>query len=190
MLFLNVATLKIKIIIIVILLTDWPEIILSSARTTKNLVAFALSIFSVYYTIKMIIKNQVLLIVSSLSVKKFKVNFGQIKQPSLRWRVPCSIQNGNNLRHSFDVKKAKETLTTRLSGNKKHLLNWEVLKPTGFENSPKCPASCPSHLHLVVSSLHRQADFLWHFPTKKSTYWRYNGSQSSGNEEGQMNGRS
>ena len=84
MLFLNVVTLKIKIIIIVILLTDRPEIILSSARTTKNLVAFTLSIFSVYYTIKMIIKNQVLLIVSSLSVEKLKVNFGQIKQPSLR----------------------------------------------------------------------------------------------------------
>ena len=84
MLFLNVATLKIKIIIIAILLTDRPEIILSSARTTKNLVAFALSIFSVYYTIKIIIKNQILLIVSSLSVEKFKVNFGQIKQPSLR----------------------------------------------------------------------------------------------------------
>ena len=72
MLFLNVATLKTKVIIIVILLIDRPEIILSSARTTKNLVVFTLSIFSVYYTIKMIIKNQVLLIVSSLSVKKIQ----------------------------------------------------------------------------------------------------------------------
>ena len=72
---------------------------------------------------------------------------------------------------------------------KKHLLNWEALKPTGFENSPKCPASCPSLLHLVVSSLHRQANFLRHFPIKKSTYWRYNGSRSSGIEEGRMNGR-
>ena len=44
MLFLNVTTLKTRIIII-ILPTDRPEIILSTARTTKNYVAFALSIF-------------------------------------------------------------------------------------------------------------------------------------------------
>ena len=36
MLFLNVVTLKTRIIIIVILPTGRPEIILSSARTTKN----------------------------------------------------------------------------------------------------------------------------------------------------------
>ena len=59
----------------------------------------------------------------------------------------------------------------------KHSLDWKnsfgenPLKPMGFENSPKCPPSCPSLLHHVVSSLHRQVDFLWHFSKKRSTYW-------------------
>ena len=38
---LDMPTLKLKIIIIIILPTDRPEIILPTARTTKNQVAFA-----------------------------------------------------------------------------------------------------------------------------------------------------
>ena len=66
----------------------------------------------------MIIKNQVCqdYQVFSSFQKKFKMNFEQVK-----WRVSCAIQNGNKLCHSnfvtFDAKKAKETLWTRLSGN-------------------------------------------------------------------------
>ena len=99
-----------------------------------------------------------------------KKNQGELwtnKQPSLRWRFPCSIWNRNKLRHSnsvaFDAKKVKETLTARLS--KTQLLKKNIfakpLKPKGFESSPKCLPSCPSLLYLVVSSLHTQADFFF-----------------------------
>ena len=48
----------------------------------------------------------------------------------------------------------------------RHFLSWKnsssenPIKPTGFENSPKCPSSSLSLLVLVVSGLHKQADFL------------------------------
>ena len=143
----------------------------------------------------MIIKNQALLIVSSLSVKKIQGKLWTNKAAITK--VGCSMfhpkweQSPSQFWWWKSKKNSNDEVEWKHSyWNKKHLSNWETLKPTGFENSPKCPASCPSLLHLVVSSLHRQTDLLWHFPTKKSTYWGYNGSQSSGNEEGRMNWRS
>ena len=143
----------------------------------------------------MIIKNQVLLIVSSLSVKKIQGKLWTNKAAITKMTCSMFHPKWEQSPSQFWCQKSKRNSNDEVEWKhsywkKKNLLNWEALKPTGFENSPKCPASCPSLHHLVVSSLHRQADFLWHFPTKKSTYWRYNGSQSSGIEEGRMNGRS
>ena len=42
-------------------------------------------------------------VVSSLSVKKIQGELWTNKQPSLRWHVPCAIQNGNKLCHSNSV---------------------------------------------------------------------------------------
>ena len=57
----------------------------------------------------------------SLSGTKVQGELWTNKQPSLRWRVSCTIQDRNNLRHSnsvlCDAKKVKETLTTILSRN-------------------------------------------------------------------------
>ena len=166
----------------------------SSLQSRKFLEKCALSIFFC------LLYNKKFCCIESFCQKKIKVNFEQInKQPSLKWCVPCAIQNANKLRHSnsvtFDAKKAKETqrgwVETQLL-KQKHFLNSKNLssKNSVFENSPKCPSLCPSLLHLVVSSLHRQGDFLWHFSTKKSTYWGYHACQLNWNEEGQMNARS
>ena len=58
-----------------------------------------------------------------------------------KWEQSPSQKMPNKAKENLiDAKKAKETLTTRLSGNtvtekKKHLLNWEALKPTGLKLS-------------------------------------------------------
>ena len=109
----------------------------------------------------MIIKNQVLLIVSSLSVKKIQgklwTNKAAITKMTCsmfhrKWeQSPSQLWCQKSKRNSNDKVEWKHSYW-----KKKHLLNWEALKPTGFESSPKCPASYPSLHHLVVSSLHRQ----------------------------------
>ena len=82
--------------------------------------------FPVYYTIKKIIKNQLL-------------------QNGSKLRHSNSVTSGAN--------KAKETLTARLSGNtvietktfvklEKKSPDENPLKPTGFENPPICPSLC------------------------------------------------
>ena len=69
----------------------------------------------------MILTNHVLSIISSFSAKKIQSKLLTNKQPSLKRRVSCAIQNGSKLRHSnlvsSDAKKAKATPRTRLSGN-------------------------------------------------------------------------
>ena len=121
----------------------------------------------------------------------------------------CAIQNRSKLCHTnfatFDAKKSKETLRKRLSGNtttlNENLARWEkcalwktTLNPRTlacFENSPKCPPSCPSFLHpKVVSSIQKQVDVLWHSLAKESTYLGYIGCQSGRNEEERITARS
>ena len=77
---------------------------------------------------------------------------------------------------SLLMPKKQETLRSWLSANTitetkaflklKNSSSENPIKPTGFENSPKCSSSCLFLLVLVVSGLHKQADFVHIFLQK------------------------
>ena len=82
---------------------------------------FAFPVILLIVQWKMIITNQVLQIKSSLSVKTIETELWTNNPPSLKGRLSCAAQNGKKLLHNnsatFDAKKTKEILRTRLSGN-------------------------------------------------------------------------
>ena len=93
-------------------------------------------------------------------------------------------------RHFFEIKAVfGKTRIPNLF--KQSLKRKSLLKLTGFENLLKCPLSYPTLLHLVVSSLRRQFDFLWHFYSKTTlTGDKMVVVSQAEMKKGQMNARS
>ena len=86
----------------------------------------------------MIIKNQVLSIVLSLSIEKIQSELWTNKQPSVKWHVSWAIQNGKWTRLSGN------TITETKSSDRSEKFAWwknplNSCALVCFENLPKLP---------------------------------------------------